>query len=100
MLSDDPLWYKDAVFYEIHVKAFADGNGDGIGDFQGLIGKLDYLQWLGVDCLWLITLKPPPLQTAYWVAPGPWTGATLTARALTDGARRILALHLAAESEE
>ncbi|MDH4152149.1 MAG: maltose alpha-D-glucosyltransferase [Nitrospira sp.] len=62
MLSPDPLWYKDAVFYEIHVKAFADGNGDGIGDFQGLIGKLDYLQWLGVDCLWLLPFYPSPLR--------------------------------------
>ncbi len=62
MLNADPLWYKDAVFYEIHVKAFADGNGDGIGDFQGLIGKLDYLQWLGVDCLWLLPFYPSPLR--------------------------------------
>ncbi|HMS83284.1 MAG TPA: maltose alpha-D-glucosyltransferase [Nitrospira sp.] len=62
MLSTDPLWYKDAVFYEIHVKAFADGNGDGVGDFQGLIGKLDYLEWLGVDCLWLLPFYPSPLK--------------------------------------
>jgi maltose alpha-D-glucosyltransferase / alpha-amylase len=62
MLSTDPLWYKDAVFYEIPVKAFADGNGDGIGDFQGLISKLDYLQWLGVDCLWLLPFYPSPLK--------------------------------------
>ncbi len=62
MLSADPLWYKDAVFYEIHVKAFADGNGDGIGDFQGLLGKLDYLQWLGVDCIWLLPFYPSPLR--------------------------------------
>jgi maltose alpha-D-glucosyltransferase / alpha-amylase len=62
MVSNDPLWYKDAVFYEIHVKAYADGNGDGIGDFQGLIGKLDYLGWLGVDCLWLLPFYPSPLR--------------------------------------
>ena len=62
MLNDDPLWYKDAVFYEIPVKAFADGNGDGIGDVQGLIGKLDYLEWLGVDCLWLLPFYPSPLR--------------------------------------
>ncbi|GKS56938.1 hypothetical protein YTPLAS18_04650 [Nitrospira sp.] len=62
MVSGDPLWYKDAVFYEIHVKAFADGNGDGVGDFQGLISKLDYLQWLGVDCLWLLPFYPSPLK--------------------------------------
>ena len=45
----DPLWFKDAVFYEVHVKAFHDGNGDGIGDFRGLIEKLDYIEWLGVN---------------------------------------------------
>jgi maltose alpha-D-glucosyltransferase/alpha-amylase len=50
----DPLWYKDAIFYELHVKTFHDGNDDGIGDFRGLIEKLDYLEWLGVDCLWLL----------------------------------------------
>ena len=44
----DPLWYKDAVFYQLHVKSFADGNGDGIGDFVGLTSKLDYLESLGV----------------------------------------------------
>jgi maltose alpha-D-glucosyltransferase / alpha-amylase len=43
----DPLWYKDAIIYELHVKAFMDSNNDGIGDFQGLLGKLDYLQDLG-----------------------------------------------------
>ncbi|MFO0698226.1 MAG: maltose alpha-D-glucosyltransferase [Nitrospira sp.] len=62
MLSTDPLWYKDAVFYEIHIKAFADGNDDGVGDFRGLIGKLDYLQWLGVDCIWLLPFYPSPLK--------------------------------------
>ena len=62
MVSNDPFWYKDAVFYEIHVKAYADGNGDGIGDFQGLIGKLDYLEWLGVDCIWLLPFYPSPLR--------------------------------------
>jgi maltose alpha-D-glucosyltransferase / alpha-amylase len=62
MMSTDPLWYKDAVFYEIPVKAYADGNGDGIGDFQGVIGKLDYLEWLGVDCIWLLPFYPSPLR--------------------------------------
>jgi maltose alpha-D-glucosyltransferase/alpha-amylase len=55
-------WYKDAVFYEVHVKAFADANGDGIGDFAGLIGKLDYLRDLGVDCLWLLPMYASPLR--------------------------------------
>ena len=47
----DPLWYKDAIIYELHVRAFKDSNGDGIGDFPGLIQKMDYLQSLGVTCL-------------------------------------------------
>jgi len=59
---NDPLWFKDAVFYELHVKAFCDGNDDGIGDFRGLIGKLDYLEWLGVDCIWLLPFFPSPLR--------------------------------------
>jgi maltose alpha-D-glucosyltransferase/alpha-amylase len=58
----DPLWYKDAVFYEVHVKAFFDGNDDGIGDFPGLTRKLDYLHWLGVDCIWLLPFFPSPLR--------------------------------------
>jgi len=62
MAAADPLWYKDAVFYELHVKAFADANGDGNGDFRGLIGKLDYLQDLGVDCVWLLPVYPSPLR--------------------------------------
>jgi maltose alpha-D-glucosyltransferase/alpha-amylase len=59
MLDD---WYKDAVFYEIFVRAFADGNGDGIGDLPGLTARLDYLQDLGVDCLWLLPICPSPLR--------------------------------------
>jgi len=58
----DPLWYKDAIIYETHVKAFFDSNGDGIGDFPGLIEKLDYLQDLGVTCLWLLPFFPSPLR--------------------------------------
>jgi maltose alpha-D-glucosyltransferase/alpha-amylase len=55
-------WYKDAVFYEVFVRAFADANDDGVGDLQGLTGKLDYLRWLGVDCLWLLPIYPSPLR--------------------------------------
>lgn len=62
MPTDDGLWYKDAVFYELHVKAFQDGDGDGIGDFRGLISRLDYLQDLGVDCIWLLPFYPSPLR--------------------------------------
>ncbi len=58
----DPLWYKDAIIYELHVRAFADANNDGVGDFQGLIQKLDYLQDLGVTCLWLLPFYPSPLR--------------------------------------
>src|SRR2546421_10625109 len=55
-------WYKDAVFSEVHVKAFADGNGDGIGDFAGLTARLDYLKDLGVDCLWILPMYASPLR--------------------------------------
>ena len=55
-------WYKDAVIYEIHVRAFRDADGDGIGDFKGLIEKLDYLQGLGVTALWLLPFYPSPLR--------------------------------------
>ena len=58
----DPLWYKDAIIYEIHVRAFMDSNNDGIGDFGGLMSKLDYLQDLGVTCLWLLPFFPSPLR--------------------------------------
>jgi maltose alpha-D-glucosyltransferase/alpha-amylase len=60
--AEDPLWYKDAIIYELHVKAFYDSNNDGIGDFGGLIQKLDYLQELGVTCLWLLPFFPSPLR--------------------------------------
>jgi maltose alpha-D-glucosyltransferase / alpha-amylase len=58
----DPLWFKTAVFYEIHIRGFFDGNDDGSGDFRGLTEKLDYLQWLGVDCVWLLPMYPSPLR--------------------------------------
>ena len=58
----DPLWFKRAVFYEIHIRGFFDGNDDGLGDFRGLIEKLDYLDWLGVDCIWLLPMYESPLK--------------------------------------
>ena len=61
-MNTDLLWYKDAVFYEVFVRAFADSNGDGIGDLAGLTGKLDYLQWLGVDAIWMLPIFPSPLR--------------------------------------
>ncbi|MBO4271165.1 maltose alpha-D-glucosyltransferase [Microbispora triticiradicis] len=58
----DQRWYKRAVFYEVLIRGFADSNGDGTGDIRGLIEKLDYLQWLGIDCLWLLPLYESPLK--------------------------------------
>ena len=58
----DPLWYKDAIIYELHVKAFHDSDGDGIGDFRGLIEKLDYLQELGITAIWLLPFYPSPMR--------------------------------------
>jgi maltose alpha-D-glucosyltransferase/alpha-amylase len=55
-------WYKSAVFYEVHVKAFMDADGNGVGDFAGLTSKLDYVRDLGVDCLWILPMYPSPLR--------------------------------------
>ena len=60
--ATDPLWFKDAVIYELHVRTFFDANSDGIGDFRGLIQKLDYLSDLGVTCIWLLPFFPSPLR--------------------------------------
>jgi len=60
--ADDPLWYKDAVVYQLHIKAFFDSNGDGLGDFHGLTEKLDYVQELGVNTIWLLPFFPSPLK--------------------------------------
>src|SRR5262249_18460464 len=62
MTDTDPLWYKDAILYELHVRAFQDRNGDGIGDFRGLRQRLDYLQDLGVTAIWLLPFYPSPLK--------------------------------------
>src|SRR6476646_9840107 len=58
----DPLWFKDAIIYELHVKTFCDSDGDGMGDFRGLIEKLDYLQELGVTAIWLLPFYPSPMR--------------------------------------
>ncbi|MDQ0142302.1 maltose alpha-D-glucosyltransferase [Cupriavidus necator] len=60
LLNADPLWYKDAVIYQLHIKSFFDANGDGVGDFAGLLAKLDYLVNLGVDTIWLLPFYPSP----------------------------------------
>ena len=62
VLDDNIHWYKDAIIYELHIKAFKDGNGDGIGDFKGLMQKLDYLEDLGVTAIWLLPFYPSPLR--------------------------------------
>ncbi len=61
-MSTDPLWFKRAVFYEVLVRSFKDSNADGVGDFRGLREKLDYLEWLGVDCLWIPPFYLSPLR--------------------------------------
>ncbi len=60
--TSDSLWYKDAIIYELHVRAFADSNNDGIGDFPGLLSRLDYLKDLGITCIWLLPFFPSPLR--------------------------------------
>ena len=60
--ADDPLWFKDAIIYELHVKAFGDASGDGMGDFRGLTQRLEYLRDLGVNTLWLLPFYPSPLK--------------------------------------
>jgi maltose alpha-D-glucosyltransferase/alpha-amylase len=61
-MFDDKSWYKEAVFYELYVRAYKDGNNDGQGDLRGVIQKLDYLQELGIDCIWLLPIFPSPLK--------------------------------------
>ncbi len=87
----DPLWFKRAVFYEIHIRGYADGNADGIGDFVGLLDKLDYLQWLGIDCVWLLPMYPSPLKDggydiADFYSIHPDYGTVEDFRAFIDGA--------------
>src|SRR4030095_2445502 len=62
VLDNKLHWYKDAIIYELHIKAFHDGNDDGIGDFSGLLEKLDYLEELGVTTIWLLPFYPSPLK--------------------------------------
>ncbi|MGH2807796.1 MAG: maltose alpha-D-glucosyltransferase [Actinomycetota bacterium] len=61
-VEQNPLWYKTAVFYELYVRSFNDSNADGYGDFKGLTEKLDYLEWLGIDCIWLLPFYQSPLK--------------------------------------
>ena len=57
-----PLWFKEAIIYQLHIKTFCDANHDGIGDFQGLLSKLDYLKNLGITAIWLLPFYPSPLR--------------------------------------
>src|SRR5690606_2956769 len=68
-VSDDPDWYRTAVFYEVIVRAFSDSDGSGTGDLRGLIDRLDYLQWLGIDALWLPPFYPSPLRDGGYAVP-------------------------------
>jgi maltose alpha-D-glucosyltransferase/alpha-amylase len=91
--ESDPLWFKHAVFYEIHVRGFFDGNGDGSGDLRGLTEKLDYLEWLGIDCIWLLPMYPSPLRDGgYDIADfydiHPDYGSVEDFRALVDAAHQ------------
>ena len=61
-VGDEPLWYHDAVVYEVHVRAFQDSDDDGIGDFRGLTQRLDYLSDLGITAIWLLPFYPSPLR--------------------------------------
>ena len=57
---EDPMWFKDAIIYQLHLKSFFDANNDGVGDFRGLIDKLDYIAELGVTAVWLLPFYPSP----------------------------------------
>ena len=61
-LEDNPHWYRNAIIYQLHIKAFADSDGNGIGDFRGLIEKLDYLHSLGITAVWVLPFYPSPLR--------------------------------------
>jgi maltose alpha-D-glucosyltransferase / alpha-amylase len=89
----DPLWFKDAIIYQLHVRAFCDGDGDGIGDFRGLISKLNYLEQLGVTALWLLPFYPSPLRddgydTADYTAVNPVYGTLADFQEFLDEAHR------------
>jgi maltose alpha-D-glucosyltransferase/alpha-amylase len=87
-----PHWYKDAVIYELHIKAFSDGNGDGIGDFTGLISRLDHVRDLGANTLWLLPFYPSPLRDdGYDVAD--FLGVHAAYGAVADVARLVQEAH-------
>ncbi|QTP56005.1 maltose alpha-D-glucosyltransferase [Billgrantia sulfidoxydans] len=90
---DDPLWYKDAVIYQVHVKSFFDANDDGIGDFEGLLQKLDYIVGLGVNTIWVLPFYPSPRRDdgydiAEYTGVSPDYGTLEDARRFIDEAHR------------
>src|SRR5438094_476784 len=91
--ADQPPWYRSAVFYELLVRGFADGSGDGIGDLQGLLDRLEYLEWLGIDCIWLLPLNRSPMRDggydiSDYYAIHPEYGDVEALRQLVDAAHR------------
>jgi hypothetical protein len=91
--QDDAPWYKDAIIYQVHVRAFADSDADGIGDFEGITSKLDYVHELGATAIWLLPFYPSPLRDA---TPSPTTQTStlptaICARSAGSCARRIAA---------
>jgi maltose alpha-D-glucosyltransferase/alpha-amylase len=91
--GSDPLWYKDAVIYEAHVRAFSDSNDDGVGDFPGLTRKLDYIKSLGVTAVWLLPFYPSPLKDdgydiAHYEGVHPSFGTLRDFRAFMDEAHK------------
>ncbi|MDY5150629.1 maltose alpha-D-glucosyltransferase [Actinotignum timonense] len=92
-LSDNPQWYRHAVFYEVLLKAFGDTDADGVGDIRGLIAHLDYIQWLGIDCIWIPPFYPSPgrdggYDVADYTAVDPRYGTMDDFRELVDQAHR------------
>src|SRR5437870_8168241 len=90
----DPLWYKDAIIYELHVRTFHDSNADGIGDFRGLMEKLDYLQELGISAIWLLPFYSSPLKDdgydiANYLDANPNYGTLDDFRVLLDAAQEL-----------
>src|SRR6478609_5625952 len=91
-LSEDNQWYKDAIIYQLHIKSFFDGNNDGMGDFAGLISKLDYIADLGVNTIWLLPFYPSPRRDdGYDIAE--YTGVHPEYGQLSDVKKFIAAAH-------
>ncbi|MEO8840574.1 MAG: maltose alpha-D-glucosyltransferase [Kofleriaceae bacterium] len=91
-LPDDPLWFKDAIIYEVHIRAFQDSTNDGIGDIEGLISRLDYLADLGITAIWLLPFYPSPLRDGgYDIAD--YTGVHEHYGTLADFARLLVEAH-------